>query len=234
MTTRPVCAILGAGPGNGAACARRFAKAGYAPALCARDLTRLDALASEIDGARAFACDLTDPASLASALGAIRNAMGPIGTLIYNGGASHWGSIDNLDDTTLMQDFTLHALGLFRAAQGVLPDMRAAGHGNIVVIGAGAALRGRPGSISVAAAKAAQRSVAQSLARQLGPENIHVGYVILDGIVDLDRAKARLPDKPSEFFLSAAGVAEAAFTLASQTRQAWTFELDLRPFGETW
>lgn len=234
MPDKPVCAILGAGPGNGAACARRFAAEGYATALCARDAARLDGLAAEIDGAKAFACDITDPAALAAALEQIRRQMGPVDTLIFNGGASHWGGIDDLGDEALVQDFSLHALGLFRAVQRVLPDMRTAGRGTIIVVGAGAALRGRPGSISVAAAKAAQRSVAQSLARQLGPENIHVGYLILDGIVDLDRAKARLPDKPAAFFLSAKGVAEAAFLLASQDRQAWSFELDLRPFGESW
>ncbi|MDQ2091277.1 SDR family NAD(P)-dependent oxidoreductase [Marimonas arenosa] len=234
MSENTVCAILGAGPGNGAACARRFAAAGYTTALCARDVARLDALAADIDGARPFSCDITDPASLASALGAIRTELGPITTLIFNAGASHWGGIDDLDDTALEQDFTLHALGLFRAVQAVLPDMRAAGHGTIIVIGAGAALRGRPASISVAAAKAAQRSIAQSLARQLGPENIHVSYLVLDGIVDLDRAKHRFPDKPDAFFLTAAGVADAAFLLSQQDRQAWSFELDLRPFGETW
>ncbi len=231
---KPVCAILGTGPGNGLACARHFAHGGYATALCARSLDRLEGWADEIEDARAFACDLTDPASIAAAFARIREEMGLLTTLIFNGGASHWGSIDILDDTALEADFTLHALGLFRAAQAALPDMREAGHGTIIVIGAGAALRGRPASISVAAAKAAQRSIAQSLARQLGPENIHVGYIVLDGIVDLDRAKERFPDKPDSFFLTAAGVAEAAWMLSQQDRQAWTFELDLRPFGESW
>lgn len=234
MPDTSVCAILGAGPGNGAACARRFASAGYATALIARDGARLRALAQEIDGARAFAADLTDTAALATALAAIRDEMGPVDTLIYNAGASHWGGIDDLEDEAIAQDFALHALGLVRAVRAVLPDMRAARQGRIVVIGAGAALRGRPGSLSVAAAKAAQRSVAQSLARQLGPEGIHVGLIILDGIVDLARARARFPDKPDTFFLSPDGVADAAFALAHQDRQAWTFEMDLRPFGENW
>ncbi|MEZ5715904.1 MAG: SDR family NAD(P)-dependent oxidoreductase [Paracoccaceae bacterium] len=234
MPQPPVCAILGAGPGNGAACARRFAAAGSAPALIARDAARLEALARDIDGARAFPADLTDAAALSGALEAIRAGMGPVDTLIYNAGASHWGGIDDLDDAAIAGDFALHALGLVRAARAVLPDMRAAGSGKIVVIGAGAALRGRPGTLSVAAAKGAQRSVAQSLARQCGPEGIHVGLIILDGIVDLARARARFPDQPDTFFLSPDGVAEAAFALAHQDRQAWSFELDLRPFGESW
>ena len=112
--------------------------------------------------------------------------------------------------------------------------MRKAGRGVIVVVGAGAALRGRPRTIAFAAGKAAQRSVAQSLARQLGPENIHVAYVVLDGVVDLEATRTRMTDKPAEFFLSSAGVAEAVYALAAQDRQAWTFELDLRPFGESW
>ena len=112
--------------------------------------------------------------------------------------------------------------------------MREAGHGNIVVIGAGAALRGRPATISFAASKAAQRSVAQSLARQLGPENIHVSYLVLDGAVDLEATKARMPDKPDTFYLAANGVADAVLMLVQQDRQAWSFEIDLRPFGESW
>ena len=177
---------------------------------------------------------MTDAASLAAAVAAIRRDLGPVDTLVYNAGSGTWGNLDALEADDLRACLEVNAIGLFAAAKAVVPDMRQAGRGAIVVIGAGAALRGRPGTIAFAAGKAAQRSVAQSLARQLGPENIHVAYVVLDGVVDLETTRARMSDKPPEFFLASAGVAEAVYALAAQDRQAWTFELDLRPFGESW
>ena len=178
--------------------------------------------------------DVTDMTSLSSAFAAIGNDMGPVDTLIFNAGSANWGTIDQLDAEKFGSGFDVNASGLFRATQCVLPDMRQNKRGNIIVIGAGAALRGRPGTIAFAAAKAAQRSVAQSLARQLGPENIHVSYLVLDGAVDLETTMKNMPDKPKDFFLSADGVADAGYALATQDRQAWTFELDVRPYGKNW
>ncbi len=231
---KPVCAILGVGPGNGMAIARKFDAEGYALALCARRGGEMETAATGFASARGYAADVTDPAGLEAALAAAARDLGPIGTLVYNAGSGVWGTFDKLTADDFRASLEVNAVGLFSAARAVVPGMRAAGGGTIVVIGAGAALRGRPGTVAFAAGKAAQRSVAQSLARQLGPEDIHVAYVVLDGVVDLERSKARMPDKPAEFFLSAAGIAEAVWALAAQDRQAWTFELDLRPFGESW
>lgn len=233
-TSKPVCAILGVGPGNGMAIARRFDAAGYALALCARHGAEMEAAAKSLGDARGYACDVTDAGSIEAAVAAARRDLGPIATLVYNAGSGVWGNLDQIGADDLRRSIEVNAVGLFSAAKVVVPEMRRAGGGAIIVIGAGAALRGRPGTIAFAAAKAAQRSVAQSLARQLGPENIHVAYVVLDGVVDLERARERMPDKPAEFFLAADGIAEAVHTLATQDRQAWTFELDLRPFGESW
>ena len=103
-----------------------------------------------------------------------------------------------------------------------------------MITGATAALRGGLASTAFASAKAAQRSLAQSLAKQLGPEKIHVSYVILDGMVDLEKTMAKMADKPIDFFLSAEQIADAFFYLATQPERAWTFEMDLRPFAEKW
>jgi len=230
----PVCAILGVGPGNGLSIARKFAAEGYALALCARRGDAMAEAAGEFPQARGYACDVADAASVGRVLDSIATDLGPVDTLVYNAGSAAWGTIDDISRDDMDRGFAVNATGLFGAAQAVLPQMRAQGAGNIVVIGAGAALRGRPGTIAFAAGKAAQRSIAQSLARQLGPEGIHVSYVVLDGMVDLETTRARMPDKPDSFFLSADGVADAVYTLATQDRQAWTFELDLRPFGENW
>lgn len=229
-----VCAILGVGPGNGLSIARKFAAEGYALALCARRGEAMAAAARDFQQAKGYACDVSDAAAVGQTFDAIAADLGPVDTLVYNAGSAAWGTVDEISRDDMDRGFAVNATGLFGAAQAVLPHMRAQGAGNIVVIGAGAALRGRPGTIGFAAAKAAQRSVAQSLARQLGPEGIHVSYVVLDGMVDLETTKARMPDKPDTAFLTADGVADAVFTLATQDRQAWTFELDLRPFGENW
>ena len=232
--SRPVCAILGVGPGNGMAFARKFADAGYALALCSRDGERMGELAGGFDHARGYAYDVADHGAAAAVFHDIGEDLGPVDTLIYNAGSGAWGSIDDLVPDDLRGNLEINAVGLFAAVQCVLPHMRGQGRGNIIVVGAGAALRGRPGTVAFAAGKAAQRSVAQSLARQLGPEGIHVAYLVLDGVVDLERSRERMPDKPDEFFLAADGVADAAMALVRQDRQAWSFEVDLRPFGENW
>jgi NAD(P)-dependent dehydrogenase (short-subunit alcohol dehydrogenase family) len=231
---KKVCAILGVGPGNGLSFARKFSEHGYAVALCSRNGDKMSEYAEDIDNARGYACDVADMNSDRNCVDAIGNEIGGVDTLIFNAGSANWGTIDQLDDENFAKGFDVNASGLFRAVQCVLPEMRQNKSGNIVVVGAGAALRGRPGTIAFAAAKAAQRSIAQSLARQLGPENIHVSYVVLDGAIDLETTMERMSDKPKEFFLSSDGVADAAYTLVKQDRQAWTFELDLRTFGESW
>lgn len=230
-----VCAILGVGPGNGLAFAHRFAAAGYNVALCARTLDRVRNMASSIgDAARGYAIDVTDNNSVREAFDAIAQEQGPVDMLIYNAGNARWGNVDSVQADDLLPGFDVNVAGLIRGVQAVLPSMRSAGQGSVIVVGAGAALRGRPDTLGFAAAKAAQRSICQSLARQLGPEGIHVAFLILDGVVDIASTMQRMTDKPKEFFLSADGVADAAFTLTQQDRQAWTFELDLRPFGERW
>jgi NAD(P)-dependent dehydrogenase (short-subunit alcohol dehydrogenase family) len=102
----------------------------------------------------------------------------------------------------------------------------------VIVIGATASVRGGAGFAGFAPAKAAQRILAQSMARSLGPQGIHVAYVVIDGVVDIPRTRQALPDKPDTFFLKPDRIADTVFHLVQQDPSAWTFELDLRPFGE--
>ena len=232
---KPVCAVLGVGPGNGMSCARRFLDADYAVAICARSGERMEEAANTLGpDAHGYAMDVTDDASVTDGFAAIARDLGAVETLIFNAGNARWGNIDDLDASDVIPGIDVNVAGLVRATKSVLPAMRSAGHGNILVVGASAALRGRPATLAFAAAKAAQRSVAQSLARQLGPEGIHVAYLVLDGVVDLETTRERMSDKSETFFLTADGVADAAYMLSTQDRQAWTFELDLRPFAENW
>ncbi len=232
--TRPVCVVAGAGPGNGAAIARRFAAEGHAVALIARDSGRVGQLAREIPASRGYACSLTDPVAVGETFGLIRRELGPVAVLVYNAGSGRWADIEQTAPEDFEHSWRVNAFGCLVAAQQVIPDMLAARAGNIVVIGATASLRGGASFTAFASAKAAQRSLAQSMARHLGPRGIHVSYVIIDGVVNLPRTRSRMPDKPDEFFLKPDDIAQTVFFLTTQPQSAWTFELDVRPFGEKW
>ena len=230
----PVCVIVGAGPGNGAAFARQFSRAGYRVALLARSRETLDDLTAEIAGSRAYVYDATDPEDARKVFATIRQDLGPPQTLIYNASSRAFGDIDATDPEGFETAWRVNAFGCLLAVKEVIPDMRSAGQGSIVVIGATASLKGGAGFVSFGSAKAAQRSLAQSLARQLGPEGIHVAYAIIDAVVDMPASRAMMPDAPDSFFARPDDIAESVFFLARQPRSAWTFELDLRPFGERW
>jgi len=151
--------------------------------------------------------------------------------LVYNAGSGVWKTAEELTPSEFELSFKINALGLLSAAQQVLPAMRERGQGQIVVVGATASLRGRPKTAAFAAAKAAQRSLAQSLARQCAPEGIHVGLLIIDGSIDVAGAAA---DSAVAKRLRPEDIADEAFHLVRQDRSAWTFELDLRPMHESW
>lgn len=229
-----VCAVIGVGPGNGLALVQRFSREGYEVAMLARSQDYLEQLADEIPRAHAYPCDATDIAQAGAVLGRIRQDLGPISVLIYNAGAGTFKSAEESTPEDFEKNWQVNVLGLLNATQATLGQLREHDSASILVTGASAALRGRANTAPFASAKAAQRSLAQSLARQLGPEQIHVGYVIIDGVVDLPRTREMLPDKPDDFFINPDGVAEAIWSLHQQPRSAWTFELDLRPFGESW
>ncbi|GIX18049.1 MAG: short-chain dehydrogenase [Rhodothalassiaceae bacterium] len=230
----PVCAVVGVGPGIGIALARRFAAGGYRVAMIARTQEKLKAYEAELASARGFAADAGDPDALKAALARIAREMGPVSVLCYNAGGGTWSPPEETTPAEMEAAWRVNALGLLAAAQAVAPAMLEAGRGAIMVTGATASLRGRPRTTAFAAAKAAQRSLAESLARHWGPRGIHVALFVIDGVVDLPRTRERLPDKPDEFFLKPAEIAETVFFVAHQPRSAWSFLVDLRPFGENW
>lgn len=231
---KKVCVVVGVGPGNGAALARRFAGDGYAVALLARSGATTSTLADELPDAKAFTCDVADASSVALAFASIREEMGDPEVVAYNAGSGVWGTLDDVSSADLEMSWRVNTLGLFQVAKEVVPAMKAKNDGAIVVIGATASRRGMPRTTAFAPAKAAQRSLCEALARQLGPHGIHVALVIIDGVVDLPRTRERMKDKPDEFFVQPAGVADLASFLVRQDRSAWTFEAEARPFGETW
>ena len=231
---KPVCAIVGVGPGNGAALARRFAVGGYAVALLARGFAVSDALAAELENARAYACDVADADSVKAAFTAIRADLGEVDIVVFNAGSGTWGSIEEITPDAFEAAWRVNALGALLIAQEVIPAMKRKGSGAIIFIGATASLRGMPMTAAFAPAKAAQRILAESMARSLGPAGVHVAMVVLDGVVDLPRTRARMPDKSDDFFIKPEDVADNAFWLAHQPRSAWSFSIEARPFGEKW
>jgi NAD(P)-dependent dehydrogenase (short-subunit alcohol dehydrogenase family) len=230
----PVCIVVGAGRGNGAAFARRFAAGGYRVALLARSRPTLDRLEADIEGSRGYVYDATDADAADTVFAQIEQELGPAETLIYNASTRDFADIDGTSPEAFELAWRVTAYGCLVAAQHTLPGMREAGGGNIVIIGATASLSGAAGFVAFAAAKAAQRSLAQSLARRLGPEGIHVSHVIIDAMVDMPASRQMAPDKPDEFFAQPDDIAESVYFLTRQPRSAWSFELDLRPFGERW
>lgn len=234
-TTRSdVAVIAGVGPGNGAALARRFAAAGHPVALLARSRESLAPLEGEIPGARGYPCDVGSAEDVTRTFAAIRSDLGEVGVLVHNAGAGRFGGIESVTPADFEQAWRTNAYGALLCAHQVIPAMKAAGRGAIVYVGATASRRGGANSAAFAPAKAAQRALAESMARSLWPSGIHVCLIVVDGIVDLPRTRAALPDRPDEFFIQPAAVAEIAYQLTVQDRSAWSFEVEARPFGERW
>lgn len=229
-----LCVITGVGAGNGASFSRRFTREGYRVVMLARNLAYLETLAKEIPGSVAMECDVRDPGAIQQVFARIQEEIGTVDTLIYNAGAGEWASIMDTSLEGMQSSWATNTLGLVACAQQVIPSMTENGEGNIMVIGATASLRGGAQSTAFASAKAAQRSVAQSMARDLGPKGIHVGYLIIDGIIDIERTRARFPDRADDFFMQPDAIADSVYALTQQDRSAWAFEIDLRPYGEKW
>jgi NAD(P)-dependent dehydrogenase (short-subunit alcohol dehydrogenase family) len=231
---KPVCAVVGVGEGNGAALARAFSREGFAVALLARDTDFTGKLAGELGDARAYSCDVTNPDSIADAFAGIRADLGEVSTMIYNAGSGVWGDVESITLEGFENSWRVNAFGALAVSKQVIPAMKSAGSGTIIFIGATASLRGGPRTAAFGPAKAAQRSLAESMARTLWPQGIHVALIVIDAIVDLPRTRQAMPDKPEDFFLKPDDMAATAVWLGKQPRSAWSFEVDVRPFREKW
>lgn len=231
---KPVCVIVGVGSGNGASFARKFASEGYRVAMLSRNIEYLNKLAREIPNSQAYQYDVTQIELATPTFERIESELGAISVLVYNAGAGAFNNIDDASVESFQKAWEVNARGLFIVAKQVIPQMRQLGGGNIVIIGATASIKGGANFTPFASAKAAQRSLAQSMARFLDPEKIHVSYLIVDGVIDLERTRKAMPDRPDDYFINPNDLAESVWFLSQQQPSAWTFELDLRPFGEKW
>jgi NAD(P)-dependent dehydrogenase (short-subunit alcohol dehydrogenase family) len=231
---KPVCVVIGVGVGNGAAIAHKFSETGHKVALLARTLEFTSKLAGELDDAIAIACDVTNEQDVLSAFAQIRNKLGVVTSLIYNAGAGSWGTIEEISVASFEANWKVNALGALLASQQVIPAMKESGFGNIVFVGATASRRGSAKTAAFSPAKAAQRALAESMARHLWPFGIHVSLIIVDGIINIPSTRNKMPDKNDDFFVNPADIAATIYHLCTQHRSAWSFEVEARPFSETW
>jgi short-subunit dehydrogenase len=222
------------GPGTGAAIARRFARGGYAVAMLARDRTRLTSLEREIAHSRSYPCDVTDETQLDATVAAIRAELGTPKDLIHNAVGGAFGSFLEIDPQVLNRNFQVNTMALLHLARRLAPAMVAAGEGAIITTGNTSAFRGKANFAGFAPTKAAQRILAEAIARELGPKGVHVAYVMIDAVIDLEWTRKRWPDAPDDFFIKPAAIADEVWHVAHQDRSAWSFNVELRPFGETW
>jgi NAD(P)-dependent dehydrogenase (short-subunit alcohol dehydrogenase family) len=222
--------IVGAGSGLSASLARKCAAEGVKVFLAARDTQKLEGLANET-GATAIACDATKLEDVEKLFAATDAAGGSLDLVVYNASGRARGPIVDLDPAAVEQAIKVTAFGGFLVAQQAARRMVEQGHGTILLTGASAAVKGYPNSSSFAMGKFALRGLAQSLARELQPKNIHVGHIVIDGGIAKQgdpRANERGPDG----LLDPDAIAETYLSLHRQPRSAWAWEIELRPWIE--
>jgi len=218
--------IAGVGPGLGTALARKFVDEGCQVGLFARSTEYIEGLADELgENAAAVRTDITDADAVADGFDAVRETFGPVDVLVNHASAGTWKGMGDITAEEFEHALDVSATGAFHCSQEALTDMRPDG-GTIIFTGATSAVRGRGGAPGFSAGKFAARGLAESMARELGPEGIHVAHVVIDGQI-------RTPSAADpETLLDPEAIAEAYWNLVTQDRSAWTLELDLRPHVE--
>ncbi len=221
--------IIGAGEGISAAFARRVAAAGGQVALAARRPDKLANLVGEI-GASAFACDASQPAEIEQLFATVDQQLGGLDLLLYNPSYRFAGPIAELDPAKVALALQVTAFGAFLAGQQAARRMLSQGHGTILFTGASASIKGYPNSAPFAMGKFALRGLAQSMARELAPKNIHVAHFVIDGAVR-NPGRSERADQPDSM-LDPEAIATSYWQVAQQPRSAWSWELELRPWTE--
>lgn len=221
--------IVGAGSGLSASLARLFVSEGMNVALVARNIRKLDGLCKET-GARSFACDARIPIDVTNLFESVCDAFGDIETVIYNARAYARGGAVDATPESIAENFSISAMGAFLISRAATKRMLESGGGNILLTGATASVKGNAGSIPFAMGKFALRGLAQCLARELGPRNIHVCHFIMDGMF---RTPENSPvGDTSDSTMAPDEIARVYLDVMRQHRSAWASEMDLRPWAE--
>lgn len=237
---RPVALVVGAGDATGGAIAKRFARGGYTTCVTRRSLDKLQPLLDELRAtgteAHGFASDARDEDQVNALLDDIEARIGPIEVFVFNIGANVQSSILEETARKYFKIWEMACFAGFLTARKAARCMAPRGKGTILFTGATASLRGSANFAAFAGAKAALRALAQSMARELGPRGIHVAHVVVDGAIDTAFIRENFPEryalKDQEGILNPDHIAESYWMLHTQPRDAWTHELDLRPWME--
>ena len=239
-STKKVALVIGAGDATGGAIARRFAREGYIACVTRRDTAKLEPLLEQIRAAggtaHGFGSDARKEEEVVALIEKIESEIGPIEVLVFNIGANVPCSILEETARKYFKIWEMACLSAFLNAREVARRMVARGRGTILFTGATAGLRGSANFAAFAGAKHALRALAQSMARELGPRNIHVGHIVVDGAIDTEFIRTNFPEryaqKDQDGILNPDHIAENYWYLHTQPRDAWTHELDLRPYME--
>ncbi len=242
MADARVALVIGAGEATGGAIARRFAREGYTTCVTRRNADKLQPLVEQIERAggkaRAFGSDARREEQVVELVQGIERDLGPIEVCVFNVGGNVRFPIREMTARIYTKVWEMAALAGFLAGREVAKVMVPRGRGTILFTGATASLRGGKGFAAFAGAKHALRALAQSMARELGPEGIHVAHVVVDGAIDTPFIRENFPEryklKENEGILDPEAIAENYWRLHLQPRSAWTHELDLRPWIESW
>jgi NAD(P)-dependent dehydrogenase (short-subunit alcohol dehydrogenase family) len=243
MSHSKVALIVGAGDATGGAIARRFAREGYVTCLTRRTAAKLEPLVRQIerDGskAHAYGSDARREDDVATLFATIERDIGPIEVLVFNVGGNVRFPIRETTIRIYTKVWEMCALAGFLNGREAARLMVPRGRGTILFTGATASVRGAAGYAAFAGGKHALRALAQSMARELGPEGIHVAHVVIDGAIDTEFTRSRAPEryearKEAGGILNPESIAENYWMLHTQKRDAWTHELDVRPWSETW
>jgi len=226
-----IALIVGAGSGLSASLSRLFAAEGMRVALAARNVDKLSTLAAETQSI-VVACDTAEPAQVNALFNEVRQNLGEPTVVVYNAGRRLRGAIETLDPAEVQRTWLVTCFGGFLVGQQAARGMLAAGAGTILFTGATASVKAFPQSAAFAMGKFGLRALAQSMARELAPKNIHVAHIVIDGGIASSDAKSA-EDQSSDRFLDPDSIAREYLHLIRQHRSAWTWELELRPFGES-
>ncbi len=242
MSEPKIALVVGAGDATGGAIARRFAREGYTVCVTRRKVEKLEGLVAAIEteggSVRAFGSDARREEQTVALIDEIERDIGPIDVAVYNIGGNVRFPIAKTTARVYFKVWEMCAFGGFLMGREVAKRMEPRGCGSILFTGATASLRGGDGYAAFASGKHAVRALAQSMARELGPKGIHVAHVVIDGAIDTQFIAEMFPEryalKDRDGILDPEHIAEAYLMLHNQPRSTWTFELDLRPWIETW
>ena len=240
-----VALLVGAGDAIGAAVARRFAAGGYSVCVARRDPEKSRSIVQEIiiSGgiARAVGTDVRSEEAVQALFAQVEAELGPVEICLFNAGANVKSPLVETSARLFFKAWELACYGGFLTGREAARYMVPRGRGTILFTGATASVRGGSGFAAFAAAKFGLRAVAQAMARELALKNIHVAHLIIDGAIDseaihrrLSAATGAMPDVAPDGLIQTSSVAEAYWALHNQSRDAWTHELDLRPYSERW